>query len=299
MQKQIVSILRCPECFAQLSDESLSGNKKLSCINGHNWKEQNEFFALICGEDIKKYSWLEKLNLEDRPEYHLPDKKVYGKEKYHTSGYLRRFFDELRPQKSDVVIDLGCGRGQISDPLSELVDAVLSVDLVPENLLDVQNENKVLATADNIPVIDDSVDLVIFTDVMEHLPPASQDKVLSEIFRVLKPGGRLFVSYPGNNLPNLSGVHILNIAVFFIRLFDKRINYFNWVEPPAHINMSYPWRVSKAFREAGFSGRIRPYTNKFLSLPERYHKLAGLLNLPVIRNFFNHQLHGILIKPHR
>lgn len=46
----------------------------------------------------------------------------------------------------------------------------------------------------NIPAAADRYDAVIFTQVMEHLPePAA---VVQELFRVLKPGGRIFYSAP-------------------------------------------------------------------------------------------------------
>lgn len=46
----------------------------------------------------------------------------------------------------------------------------------------------------SVPVEDQRYDAVVFTQVMEHLPDPS--KVVEELFRVLKPGGRLFYSGP-------------------------------------------------------------------------------------------------------
>jgi len=48
----------------------------------------------------------------------------------------------------------------------------------------------------NIPVEDDRYDLVLFTQVMEHLPDPL--KVLKELRRVLKPKGKLWLSAPFN-----------------------------------------------------------------------------------------------------
>ena len=149
---------------------------------------------------------------------------------------------------------------------------------------------------DDLPISDNSFDSIICTDVMEHIIPNKQQKIISEMYRVLKPGGKLLISFPGNNLPNLTGVHIMNIGIFFIRLIDKRVLYMTSKECPAHINMNYPWTIKKAFSEAGFEGKIVPRTNKFLSLPKKYHKLAYLLNAPIIRGFFIHLMHGVLIK---
>jgi SAM-dependent methyltransferase len=52
----------------------------------------------------------------------------------------------------------------------------------------------ILASADALPVADDSLDLVLCTQVLEHVPePAA---VLSECFRVLRPGGRVALTVP-------------------------------------------------------------------------------------------------------
>lgn len=47
---------------------------------------------------------------------------------------------------------------------------------------------------DSIPVEDARFDRILFTQTLEHLPnPAA---VLAELYRVLKPGGRMFISAP-------------------------------------------------------------------------------------------------------
>lgn len=247
---------------------------------------------------LPELSTLINLNVNDRPEFHVDEgARVHAKEVYEATGYAQRLMDELKPEKGDLILDLGCGRGQISDALAGRGYKVLSVDLVRENLSDVQNHNKIFASIDDLPLKSSSYDSIVCTDVFEHLYPQMQEKVISEIYRVLKPGGRLLISYPGNNLPNLTGVHIINLAIFLIRFVDKRVRYMSWREPPAHINMSYPWKIQKAFRKVGFKGEIRPFSDKFLSLPGKYVKYAMLLNTRFIAMYFIHLMHGVLEKP--
>jgi SAM-dependent methyltransferase len=55
-------------------------------------------------------------------------------------------------------------------------------------------ESTYVCDLSKIPVNNNRYDAIIFTQVMEHLPDPT--KVVNELFRVLKPGGRLFYSGP-------------------------------------------------------------------------------------------------------
>jgi SAM-dependent methyltransferase len=60
-------------------------------------------------------------------------------------------------------------------------------------LADVEQADVVEASSE-IP--DGSADLVLCTEVFEHLPPAETARALDEIARILAPGGRLVVGVP-------------------------------------------------------------------------------------------------------
>jgi arsenite methyltransferase len=98
----------------------------------------------------------------------------------------------------DVVLDLGCGSGMDSVLASRRAARVIGVDMVPAMLAragagaleaDAHNIDWREGVADALPAEDQSVDVVITNGVFNLC--FDKPAVVSEIFRVLKPGGRL------------------------------------------------------------------------------------------------------------
>ena len=97
-----------------------------------------------------------------------------------------------------VVGDLGCGTGQVSAALAPFVARVIAVDASGEML---QSALKRVAGADNVdlrrgdlealPIDNARLDAAILTLVLHHVPEPA--KALSEVARVLKPGGRVMI----------------------------------------------------------------------------------------------------------
>lgn len=98
-----------------------------------------------------------------------------------------------------VVVDLGCGDGQWSIELAErFKPTLIGVDYNALRLdrykANVPGAEARLGSCFDIPIADGMADTVMFHQVLEHLPEPST--ALTEIARVLKPGGLLLVSVP-------------------------------------------------------------------------------------------------------
>ncbi|SRR6266487_1849512 len=93
----------------------------------------------------------------------------------------------------DEILDVGCGEGKIWQLFPNL--HVTGLDFSEDNLKKAKRYLKpVLGTAEKLPFKDNSFDMVIASEIMEHL--IHPDKLLTEIDRVLKKGGRAFITFP-------------------------------------------------------------------------------------------------------
>jgi ubiquinone/menaquinone biosynthesis C-methylase UbiE len=125
---------------------------------------------------------------------------TFGRER----ALRERLIDIAGIAAGETVIDIGCGTGSLAVAAKRRVGRlgkVLGIDASPEMIaqarakssksaLDVEWQ---VAGAEALPVADASVDVVLSTLMMHHLPRAVRRVAADEIRRVLKPGGRALV----------------------------------------------------------------------------------------------------------
>ena len=119
-------------------------------------------------------------------------------------------FERLGVRAGDVVLDLGCGNGRhtfealkrgahviaadlsppVLDHVSEWVAAMYSQGEIPKGTSFIA----VIANALNLPFETGSIDHVIASEILEHIP--QDEKAIAEIARVLKPGASAGVTVP-------------------------------------------------------------------------------------------------------
>jgi ubiquinone/menaquinone biosynthesis C-methylase UbiE len=105
----------------------------------------------------------------------------------------RPFFQSLAPLFRGTVLDVGCGLGEFSRYYPGGYCGIDSNRFCVEHLL-AQGVDCQVAHAEQIPYPDKSMDGVLLSHVLEHLD--QPHRVLAEIYRVLKPAGRLVIITP-------------------------------------------------------------------------------------------------------
>jgi SAM-dependent methyltransferase len=116
--------------------------------------------------------------------------------------------DRLSPGPDARVLDVGCGEGRHCFAAALDDDGeVVGVDLDPERLRTARSDHDDYVAAESdvpttflrgdalrLPFADDAFDLVVCSEVLEHLP--DYESALEELARVCRPGGSLAVSVP-------------------------------------------------------------------------------------------------------
>lgn len=125
------------------------------------------------------------------------------------------------------VLDLGCGDGRTGKMILDKGFSVQACDIDKErfefqNTIPFNNSD----LSEPLPYNNSSFDYVIFMEVIEHI--YNPNYVISEISRILKPGGRLILSTP----------NILNIGSRFRFLFEGSFDFFR--EPPLDYSKNFP-----------------------------------------------------------
>lgn len=113
-----------------------------------------------------------------------------------------RIVELAQPRIDDYAVDLGAGTGLLALAIAPRVRELVAVDISEQMLakLDdaaaadgVHNVEPVVADLRRLPLEDESATLVVSNYAFHHLDDAGKELALTEVRRVLVPGGRMVV----------------------------------------------------------------------------------------------------------
>ncbi len=134
---------------------------------------------------------------------------------------FRGFADPATMVSGKRCLDMGCGAGGKAVYFASLgAVRVVGVDVVPHYAEEGRELARrkgygdvcefITASATELPFADNCFDLIMANDVIEHL--AEPERSLQEAYRVLAPGGRIYISFPPYNHPY--GAHLSDAIGF-------------------------------------------------------------------------------------
>lgn len=207
--------------------------------------------------------------------------------KNYDNAYLERFltfFDALKDRSYDLlhielgraIADIGCGTGKDSLRIASLGAVVTGIDHDPD-LITIANQNAgelpvhfLCCEADNIPLANQSLDVVRYDRIFQHLP--NHNDVLAEAGRLLNPNGII----------QIIDLDYLSITTFLEdEILERKI-----IDSVAYQRLPNAYKVRRlptALRRAGFSidlVEVHNYLVKdftFLNYAIRFNKQVPML----------------------
>lgn len=189
-----------------------------------------------------------------------------------------RFFQPLIGEDR-VIVDLACGYGEFINNIQ--AKKKYAVDLNPDARANLAGDVEFcLSRADAIaPLADDSVDIVFASNFLEHLRTKEEcDKVLAEVRRILRPGGRFVIMGP--NIRYLAGEYW---------------DFYDHSLPLSHLSLE-EGLVQADYEVERIIPRFLPYTTRS-RLPQHPFFVALYLKIPLAWPLLGKQFLGVARKP--
>lgn len=221
--------------------------------------------------------------------------KQIGEEFYHY------FVDICRIKPNENVLEVGCGIGRMAIPLMNYLKGTGSYDgfdIVPRGihwcqkkitrrspnfrfqLADIYNygynpTGTLRASDYRFPYQDESFDFVFLTSVFTHMLPPDMEHYLSEIHRVLRKGGRCFITFFLLNLESLALVQAAASAIDFKYEMEKYAGFAGYCQysisdpyvPEAAVAYQDSY-IEELFKKIGFSFISPVYYGSWCGRPE-------------------------------
>ncbi|HSC66986.1 MAG TPA: methyltransferase domain-containing protein [Cellvibrio sp.] len=183
----MIKKLRCPLCRHPL----LSNAQGLACANRHQFDRAKEgYFNLL---PVQNKHSLEPGDAKEQ----LQARRLFLQAGFFAS--LKTRLQELMPAAAEAVLDIGCGDGYFTSGFADALPnaQIFGIDIAKAGVRMAAKAAKgnssltfCVSSSFDLPFFDESIDLIT------RIYAPSKD---SELWRVIKPGGKLIIVAPGEN----------------------------------------------------------------------------------------------------
>ena len=118
-----------------------------------------------------------------------------------TGRHARRILRYLKPAPTDHLLEIGCGRGWLTQRMQETCSATYGIDVNPKSIAHGVARHLSAMDAVDLRYEDDQFDHVYSFHAIEHIVDAGA--AIREMARVLVPGGRILLVYPAEPIRGL------------------------------------------------------------------------------------------------
>ena len=120
-----------------------------------------------------------------------------SKTPFHAGFWVRTRLDDAISNHAHlahgVLLDIGCGAKPYERKFEPHIETYIGLEYSPESGYR-GNKADFCGDAAALPLADESVDTILCTEVMEHVP--NPEKTIAEFARVLRPGGTVITTAP-------------------------------------------------------------------------------------------------------
>ena len=196
---------------------------------------------------------LTKSDFEHIRDYYLEPKNEWG------SSRISRVLNEAEPKSNETMLDIGCGLGTFSFHASKLGVKAIGLDrdysaltrgIEAVKKIGAEPALRIKGDALNLPFCNESFNLIINADFIEHLNDADKSNVFREMLRVMKKDGRAVIYSPNVEriIWELRGEKIKK--VFGIR--KAKIPLWQEYVDKDHFGMSSSSKIIQMLKSVGF-----------------------------------------------
>lgn len=161
---------------------------------------------------------------------------TYFSQDYDSKGRFCSYWHQIQESislKPEKMLEIGIGNGFVSKYLQERGLDIVTLDI------DRRLKPGIIGTILDLPFANESFDVVVCCEVIEHLPFGDLNKAFSEIFRVSN-------SFAVLSTRDVSRVYHFNVGVPLIGEIKRLIPLPNLRKPTHNFDGQHYWEIGKA-----------------------------------------------------